>query len=324
MQLRASTTTWAGPAARARGRARTEPRLARGTMAGQRLGVYELKGLLGEGGMARVYLAEHTAIERLVAIKRLLPELGHLPAAHALFLREARIAGAIRHPNLLEVFDFGYDPDGRPYFVMELALGDTLAQRLAHGPLLTSQALDVAIALTEAIAAVHRAGYLHRDVKADNVMLARIDRRVVPKLIDFGIARRLDGAAGDAGDATEGVAGTPRVMAPEQVARDRVDERTDLWGLGVLLYEMITGHLPFDPRASARDDMLAVVTDAPRPLPDDVHPGVRAIIGACLRKDPDERPASAPALVEQLRVVQGAYLAARGMIARGRGRATGG
>lgn len=296
--LRASTATWGGDETRPRARART-------SRAGERLGVYAVRGLLGEGGMARVYLGENTLVERPVAIKRLLPELGHLPAAHALFLREARTASAIRHPNLLEIYDFGYDTDGRPYFVMELAVGETLAARLASGPLLTSQALDVAIALADAVAAVHRAGYLHRDIKADNVMLAHGDRRVVPKLIDFGIACRLDACD----ELEDGVAGTPTLMAPEQVARERVDERTDIWGLGVLLYEMVTARAPFD-------DNLAIVTEAPHPLPDDVHPEVRWLALACLAKDREDRPRSAAALAAALRDLQVRYLASRGMIAR--------
>ncbi len=276
----------------------------------ERLGVYAVKRLLGEGGMARVYLALHTGIDRLVAIKRLLPELAGHPEAHALFLREARIAGSIRHPNLVEIFDFGYDAAGRPYYVMELVPGETLAQRLEQGPLLLSEALDTAIAVTEAVAAVHRGGYVHRDIKSDNVMLARDDGRLVPKLIDFGIACRLDAPA----DHPEGIAGTPRVMAPEQVSRDPVDERTDIWGLGVLLYEMISARLPFAPGATLRDDMLAIVTEPPLPLSEHVHADVRALVAACLSKDPDGRPPSAATLVEQLRAVQATYLEFLGMV----------
>ncbi len=314
-QLRASTATWSGPT-RAR---RARPR-ARGTAppGRERLGVYEVHGRLGEGGMATVSLATHTVIDRPVAIKRLLPELAGHAEAHALFLREARIAGSIRHPNVVEIFDFGYDTAGRPYYVMELAPGDTLAQRLEHGPLLLSQALDITIAVVEALAAVHRAGYVHRDVKSDNVMLARDDRRLIPKLIDFGIACRSDATGADQ---ITGVAGTPRFMSPEQVARDPVDARTDIWGVGVLLYEMITGRLPFGDGATVRDDLLAIVTEPPRPLPVAVHADVRELVDGCLSKDPDGRPCSAEALLEELRSVQDAYLASRGMIAR-RWRAT--
>jgi len=253
-----------------------------------RLGVYAVKRLLGEGGMARVYLGENTVVDRPVAIKRLLPELAHLPAAHALFLREARTASAIRHPHLLEIYDFGYDTDGRPYFVMELVLGETLAARIDRGPLPAARVLEIALAVSGAVAAVHKAGYLHRDIKADNVMLARcedVPGAIVPKLIDFGIACRIE----DGGEALDGVAGTPTLMAPEQVARDRVDERTDIWGLGVLLYAMLAARLPFD-------DNLAIVTDPPHPLPVDVDPVLGALALACLAKDPDDRPASAAAL----------------------------
>src|SRR5689334_2366038 len=133
-QTRASTATWNG--------LRRPPRV--------RLGVYEVQGLLGEGGMARVYLGVNTLVDRQVAIKRLLPELAEVPGAHALFLREARINGAIRHPNLLEIFDFGYDTDGRPYYVMELAYGPTLAERLGYGPMPTWRAVETAIAVCDA------------------------------------------------------------------------------------------------------------------------------------------------------------------------------
>ncbi len=305
---RASTATWSGPGGRLRGRERVAPRRY------ERLGVYQVKGLLGVGGMARVYLGENTLVERPVAIKRLLPELAHHPEAHAMFLREARIAGAIRHPNLLEIYDFGYDAEGRPYFVMELARGDTLAERLDAGPLLLSRALDFAIAITDAVTAIHANGYLHRDIKADNVMLACDDRRLTPKLIDFGIACKIDGAS----EMVENVVGTPRIMAPEQVARDRVDPRTDIWGLGVLLYEMIAGRLPFDAHGSVRDDLLAIVTETPHPLPRGVDPDICSVVEACLSKDPDDRPATAAGLAEELREVQERYLASRGMITRRR------
>lgn len=305
-QLRACTATWSSPGARTP--ARMRPRRADPSRR-ERLGVYAVKGLLGEGGMASVYLALHTAIDRLVAIKRLAPELAGHPEAHALFLREARIAGSIRHPNLVEIFDFGYDASGRPYYVMELAAGGTVAQRLADGPLWLSEVLDIGIAITDAVAAVHRAGYVHRDIKTDNVMLACDDPpQLVPKLIDFGIACRLDAP----NDPPDGIAGTPRIMAPEQVARDRVDERTDIWGLGVLLYEMLTARLPFGPGATLRDDMLAIVTEPPRPLPAQVPVEMRLLVEACLSKDPDGRPASAAALADHLRAVVAETLAAAG------------
>lgn len=302
---RASTATWSGPGKKTRRRGSS-------VQVGERLGVYTVEACLGEGGMARVYRARHTVIDRTVAIKRLLPELAGLAEAHGLLLREARIAGAIRHPNLLEVFDFGYDTIGRPYYAMELAAGETLAQRLTGAPLLETQALDIAIEVADAVAAVHAAGYVHRDIKADNVMLAYDGERLVVKLIDFGIACRLD----ETTERVEGIAGTPRTMSPEQVARDPIDERTDVWGLGVLLYEMLAGHLPFPPGDSLLDDLMAIVTEPARPLPEGLDPLVRAMVDSCLSKDPIGRPADAAAFARQLRAVQAEYLESRGLVAR--------
>jgi serine/threonine-protein kinase len=114
----------------------------------------------------------------------------------------------------------------------------------------------------------------------------------------------------------DGIAGTPRVMAPEQVARDPIDERTDVWGLGVLLYEMLTARLPFESGCSLREDLLAIVTEPPRPLPEELDPDVRALVEACLSKDPADRPSHAGALAAELRAVQASYLARRGLVAR--------
>lgn len=331
MDLRASTATWTGNGpdadqamtrsfqrgATRRPGARRPPRPSLQRLATpEQLGPYQVLALLGEGGMARVYLAEHTMMGRRVAIKRLLPELARHPEAHALFLREARIASSIRHPNLVDVYDFGTDDDGRPYYVMELAAGETLARRLTRGPLLLSQCLDTGIVIAEAVAAVHAAGYVHRDIKAENVVLARHERRLVPKLIDFGIAQRLDPDADDPGAPAAGMCGTPRTMAPEQIALEPLDERTDVWALGVLLYEMLSARLPFDVGSSFRDEMLAIVTEPPLPLPAHVDPGMRALVEACLAKDPSDRPAGAPCVAERLRAIQADYVERLGLIDR--------
>lgn len=331
MHLRASTATWTGSVtatdhattrslllgAPGRGAARRRARpSARPPLPLEPLGPYRVLALLGEGGMARVYLAEHTVMGRRVAIKRLLPALARHPKAHALFLREARIAASIRHPNLVDVYDFGTDELGNPYYVMELATGETMARRLTRGPLLLSQCLDTGIVIAEAVAAVHAAGYVHRDIKAENVVLARRDRRLVPKLIDFGIAHRLDPTAADPDAPEHGVCGTPRTMAPEQFALELIDERTDVWALGVLLYEMTSARLPFDVGTSARDEMLAIVTEPPLPLPATVDRGVRALVEACLSKDPHDRPASALQVAADLRAVQAVHRDRLGLVDR--------
>jgi serine/threonine-protein kinase len=253
-----------------------------------------------------VYVAEHTIIGKRVAIKTLLPRFALIREAREMLVREARIAASVRHPNLIDVYDFATDRYGRPYYVMELASGETLSERLGSGPLSLFQCLDVAIRLADAVAAIHAAGYLHRDIKSDNVLLSSNGRRIEPKLVDFGIARALE-PDGDA--PPEGIVGTPRTMSPEQISQDAIDERTDVWSLGILFYEMLTGHLPFPIGCSVREDLVAIVTEPPHPLPLGITDDIRAIVESCLAKDPDERPASAAALVDKLRVARAVYVA---------------
>jgi serine/threonine-protein kinase len=305
---RAATATWSGSSAEIE----LPPAVVVDTSPPQ-LGPYRLLRVLGEGGMARVYVAEHTIIGKQVAIKTLLPQFALSREAREMLVREARIAGGLRHPNLVDIYDFATDDYGRPYYVMELAIGETLTQRLERGPLPLSQCLDITIRLADAVAAIHGAGYLHRDIKSDNVLLTSDGRRIVPKLIDFGIAKAL-GQTID--HCSEGMVGTPRTMAPEQISQDAVDERTDIWALGVLFYEMLTGHLPFPIGCTVREDLVAIVTEPPRPLPLALTKDIRAIVEACLRKDPEERPPTAVALVDLLRAALGEYLARHKAIER--------
>ncbi len=278
-----------------------------------RLGPYRLLSVLGEGGVARVYLAEHTIIGKRVAIKMLLPEFEHIREAHDMLMREARIAGMLRHPSLVDVYDYATDRYGRPYLVMQLALGETLHERIERAPLLLSQALDVGIRIADAVEAVHRAGFLHRDIKAENVLLTHDGQRLGPKLIDFGIARPI---APTDEDRLEGIVGTPRTMAPEQVSQDSIDCRTDIWALGILLYEMLTGRSPFPCGATMRDDLIAIVTEPPRALPLSLPKDVRSIVESCLSKDPEGRPASAAELVDQLSTALSGYVTRHDMIER--------
>jgi len=278
-----------------------------------RLGAYRLLEILGEGGMARVYLAEHAIIRKRVAIKTLLPEFCTYRDAHDVLMREARIAAQVRHPNSAEIFDFAFDDRGCPYYVMELACGETLARRIERGPLLMSQALSIIIRVADAVAAVHRAGFLHRDVKSENVILTRSGRRVNPKLVDFGIARPLNPVSDDG---LVGMVGTPRTMAPEQISQDTVDERTDVWALGIMLYEMLTGEVPFSTHESIRDDLVAIVTESPRPLPLGLGGDVCRIIEACLCKEREGRPRTAAMLVERLRKVEADYVSRHELIER--------
>jgi len=145
------------------------------------------------------------------------------------------------------------------------------------------------------------------------VLLVSNGRRLQPKLIDFGIARTL---APGLDNETEGMVGTPRTMAPEQISQDEVDERTDVWALGVLFYEMLSGHLPFPIGCSVREDLVAIVTEPPHPLPLSLTDDVRTLVEACLSKDPEERPASAAVLVVQLRTALADYIARHRAIER--------
>jgi serine/threonine-protein kinase len=277
------------------------------------LGHYRLVSLLGEGGMARVHLAEHAIIGKTVAIKTLLPQFVLCREARDMLVREATITASIRHPNVIDVYDFDTDDYGKPYFVMELAAGETLEQRLEAGAMSLAQCLDIAVRLADAVAAIHAAGFLHRDIKPQNVLLTSNGRRTIPKLIDFGIAKALD-PGNDRPD--EGMVGTPRAMAPEQISQDHIDERTDIWALGVLFYQMLTGRMPFSTGGTVREDLVAIVTEQPHPLPRVLTNNVRSIVESCLCKDPEDRPPSAAVLVDQLRVALSDHLARKRAIAR--------
>jgi serine/threonine protein kinase len=254
------------------------------------LGSYRVLDVLGEGGSACVYLGEHTLLSKKVAIKTLLPALAELPGLRARFLEEARIACSLEHPNLIRVLDFGFAIGSGPFCVMELAAGETLAARIARGPLPLSESLEIAIRITEAVVAMHSAGIVHRDIKSENVVLTVEGGNSIPKLIDFGIAVRCP--SGSWARDVE-LVGTPCTMAPEQIASDPVDQRTDVWALGILLFEMITGALPFPATGRARDDFMAVLTQPPPPIERGVPQNLRDIVAACLSKEPEERPSSA-------------------------------
>lgn len=277
------------------------------------LGPYRLLEELGQGGMARVYLAEHELLRRRVAIKTLLPQFAGYDLAREMFVREARIAGMIRHPHLVPVYDFVDDPVDGPYYVMEYTPGETLATRLRRGRPPLSQCFDIGIHVADALAAVHAAGYLHRDIKSENVLLTLDGRRIVPKLIDFGIAKPL---GPDDDDAPMGIVGTPRTMSPEQVAQEPIDERADIWAMGVLLYEMLAGELPFPTGCTIRDDLVAIVTEPHKPLPALIAADLRAIVDACLAKEPSDRPASAADLAARLRTARATYLDQHDLIER--------
>ncbi len=247
------------------------------------IGEYRVVGLLGRGGMGVVYEAEQPSLDRLVALKVLAPEWAADPTARVRFLREARAAAAVGHPNVVATFAVG-EHDGRPYLTQELVRGESLAQRVARaGPLPLDEALSVAGQVARGLAAAHAQGLVHRDVKPANVLLEAGSGRAL--LTDFGLARVLDQPGlTRSGD----VAGTPQYMSPEQAQGLPADARTDLFSLGGLITTLLTGRPPFRGESSVAV-LRSVCDDAPLTLGPSAPPWLAATIARLLAKDPTNR-----------------------------------
>ena len=262
------------------------------------LGPYRIGEMLGGGGMGVVYRAEDTRLDRSVAIKLLAPELTRDPTAKARFLQEARAVSALDHPNVCTVYEVGEAGLGQLYLVMPCYDGETLRQKIAaRGPLPVAEALDVALQALKGLAKAHRHGIVHRDVKPANLMVTADG---VVKILDFGIAKLARIGADAAADLTRTGAriGTPAYMSPEQVRGEEVDERSDLWSLGVVLYEMLAGVRPAcGPGAAEPGPVRRLRPDAPS--------GVEGILRRLLARDRQERYATAEAALSDVRVLLG-------------------
>jgi hypothetical protein len=267
--------------------------------AGERLGPYEIVGLLGAGGMGVVYRAHDPRLEREVALKVLPEELSLDRGRLERFRREARAVAALNHPNILSVHDVGNER-GTPYVVFELLDGQTLRERLGGASLPVRTSLDLAIQISRGLGAAHRRGIVHRDIKPENLLVARGG---LLKILDFGIAKALGSEDGrrsteeTASAASEpgGRVGTAPYMSPEQARGQPVDPRSDLFSLGIVLHEMLGGASPFH-RGSSAETLVAILKESPAPLPPVVveeAPGVGPIVARCLAKEPDDRFQSA-------------------------------
>jgi eukaryotic-like serine/threonine-protein kinase len=265
-------------------------------------GRYRIEKLLGSGGMGSVYRAEHVHMRKAVAIKVLHREMTFMPEVVARFEREAVAAARIEHPNVAAATDFGRLEDGAFYLVLEYVEGQSLRALLKQEKKLSSlRALHITRQIADALSAAHGAGIVHRDLKPDNVML--IDRDGdgdFVKVLDFGIAKvKVEDQSSQPLTQFGSIFGTPEYMAPEQAQGLPVDGRADLYTLGILLYEMLTGSTPF-----IDDDMVVVLTRTltaePPPLPANVEPAVDQLVRALLAKSPEARPASAAELVEHV------------------------
>jgi eukaryotic-like serine/threonine-protein kinase len=271
------------------------------SMFGRVLGHYELVAFLGAGGMGEVYRARDSRIGRDVAIKLMPPALAGDPERLRRFEQEARAAGALNHPNILTIYDVGVH-DGALYVVYELLEGETLRNRLSEGALSRRKGIEYASQIAAGLAAAHDKGITHRDLKPENLFLTR-DGRI--KILDFGLAKLTlpEGSAReDANLATlsphrepGSILGTPGYMAPEQIRGGVVDHRSDLFNLGAILYEMLTGRRPFRGRSTS-EVLNAILNDDPIEISetaDRFDPGLARLLRRCLEKNPYERVQSA-------------------------------
>jgi serine/threonine protein kinase len=259
-------------------------------------GRFRIEREIGTGGMGTVYLATHLDLERPVAVKIIRPEFAADADVSDRFLREARTMAKLRHPNAAMIFDAGNLPDGRHFIVMEFVEGETLSQTLArHGRFSFTDAIDIATQICDVLEEAHRLGIIHRDLKPSNILLGK--RGVC--VLDFGVAKVLassaESTATHASTGSGQLIGTPRYMSPEQCLGQRVGARSDLYSLGVLLYEMLAGRPPFiDPLQSAL--LVKQATAAAPPLPrlrQDIPRSLALAVHSLLAKRPEDRPRTA-------------------------------
>ncbi|KOG85854.1 serine/threonine protein kinase, partial [Streptomyces varsoviensis] len=287
---------------------------ARGRYTGRAIagGRYELRDLLGEGGMASVHLAHDTVLDRDVAIKTLHTELGREASFRERFRREAQSVAKLTHTNIVSVFDTGEDElDGStmPYIVMEYVEGRPLRSVLdadvrQYGAMPTEKALKITADVLAALEVSHEVGLVHRDIKPGNVM---ISKRGVVKVMDFGIARAMQSGVTSMTQ-TGMVVGTPQYLSPEQALGRGVDARSDLYSVGIMLFELLTGRLPFDAESPLAIAYAHVQEEASAPsaVNRSVPPAVDALVARALRKNPNERFPSAEAMRDECDRVAGA------------------
>jgi serine/threonine protein kinase len=282
------------------------PAAAAASMIGEVIHNYRITKKLGEGGMGEVYAAEHIHIAKRIAIKLLRPEIVSNKEAVERFYQEARSASSIGHKNIIAIDDFGKLPDGRIYMFMEL-LGGAPLNDMIKTPLSVDRLLNILIQTGHGLAAAHAKGITHRDMKPENIFVTQNERNEdIPKLLDFGIAK----VAGNDGQnnltKTGTIFGTPFYMAPEQALGQQVDARADVYAMGVIMYEVFSGSLPFQGESfmgiltqhitTEPEPVLQRAAQAGRVLP----PGLAEVIGHCLQKDPQRRYPTMDALVQAL------------------------
>jgi serine/threonine protein kinase len=264
---------------------------------GVKIGEYRVEKLLGEGGMGQVYAAKQPVIGKRVAIKILKSAFSNDAELVRRFLGEARAVNKIGHPNIIDIFSFGQLPDGRQYFVMEFLEGETLGERIQREPFETEEAKRLLTQACNALEAAHREKVVHRDLKPDNLWIARPKHgQSFIKVLDFGIAKLVETEIVNVTQ-TGVTMGTPMYMSPEQCIGQNVDHRTDIYAMGAMLYQVFAGRLPFDGRTFA-EVVAQQLTAVPQP-PSQFRPmsaALERLILSCLEKDAAKRPQTAAEL----------------------------
>jgi serine/threonine-protein kinase len=281
---------------------------------GHRLGErYELEAVIGSGGMGWVFRARHVLMQRTVAVKVLRPELARDAEALRRFFQEARASSALTHHNTIQVFDFAVDDAGHPYLVMEYLEGRPLSRAIVEdGPFRPERALSIARQVCDSLAEAHERGMVHRDLKPGNIFLTqRGENPDFVKVLDFGLVKFVAQPGAEAGALTQSntVVGTPRYFSPEQARSAPLDARSDLYSLGLVLYELLAGRAAFDASSFAALLLHHVQTPPPAaPLSAagvPVPPALRELVGALLEKSPDRRPRDAREVARRLDAIAG-------------------
>jgi serine/threonine-protein kinase len=270
-------------------------------------GRYVVEKVLGSGGMGVVATAKYPELHQKVAIKFLRPEHASNAILNARFVREARLAARVKSEHFVRVFDIGKLPTGVPYLVMELLTGKDLADELVeHGPMQVETALEWVLQSMVGLAEIHALGVVHRDLKPSNLFISEAAGKRMVKVLDFGISK--ESSKTDSGaplTSTDNLLGTPQYMSPEQVRASKdVDARSDIWAVGVILYELLTGRRPFVSDENATGELFAKVLYIDPVKPREIEPGIpaelEAVIMKCLARDRADRYGDAGALAEAL------------------------
>ena len=259
-------------------------------LVGQKIGSFEIVEMIGRGGMGVVYLARDTKLDRSVAVKSMPAELAGDSNSRMRFRREAKLLASLNHPNIAAIYDIIEQDESAGYLILEYVPGETLAQRIAREPLKLEQALSIGQQVAEAISAAHENGVVHRDLKPGNI---KITPEGKVKVLDFGLAKASSSQDKNQGTAVTQpgrVIGTPAYMSPEQARGKSTDHRTDIWSFGCIMYEMMTGHIPFEGE-TATDTLARIIERQPdwEVLPQETPENIRVLLRRCLEKDPRRR-----------------------------------